>query len=43
MIKRLPPGFLCNEQGLNRQDTKTRRCTRESVLFVNLVTLCRCG
>ena len=43
VIKRLPPGFLDNEQGLDHQDTKTRSCTKESVVLVNSVTLCRCG
>ena len=43
VVKRLPPEFLYNKQGFNHRDTKTRRCTKESVVFVNLVTLCRCG
>jgi hypothetical protein len=43
VIKRLPPEFWYNQQGFIHQDTKTRRCTKESGVFVNLVTLCRRG
>jgi hypothetical protein len=42
-VKRLPSELWYNQQGFNHQDTKTRRCTKESVVFVNSVTLCRCG